>query len=266
MKNDRWTRALITGASSGIGRELVRQLSVAGIPTVAVARREDRLKALADEYDGVEVLVADLTATAGVARVVDRLRDTSRPIDFLVNNAGFGTSGQFIELPTERLVDEVRLNVEAVVVLCHAVLPAMVASRRGWVMNVSSVAGFQASPGLANYAATKSFVTSFSEALHEEVRRHGVHVTALCPGLTATEFQQVSNVFDRPSSFPAAAWLSVEEVATTGLRDTARGKTVSVPGLQYKALVSASNVVPRSISRRAARIVRRLSQRPQATG
>src|SRR4051794_39032751 len=179
MNNDRWTRALITGASSGIGSEIVRQLSAAGVPTVAVARREERLEALAARCQGVEVLVADLTTATGLARVTERLLDTGRPIDFLVNNAGFGTSGEFVELPKERLVDEVRLNVEAVVVLCHAVLPSMVARRRGWVMNVSSVAGFQASPGVANYAATKSFVTSFSEALHEEVRHHGVHVTAL---------------------------------------------------------------------------------------
>ncbi|MCU1344881.1 MAG: short-chain dehydrogenase/reductase [Acidimicrobiia bacterium] len=261
MEQHPWHGALVTGASSGIGAALVRQLSAAGVDTVAVARRQDRLEALANECPGVEVLVADLGTAAGLDRVGQRLRDPKRPIDLLVNNAGFGTSGQFVELPLDRLLGELRLNIEALVTLCHQALPGMVARRRGWVLNVSSVAAFQAAPGLANYAATKAFVTSFSEALHEEARPHGVHVTVLCPGLTATEFQGVSNISNTPSSFPASAWLTAEEVARTGLRDLARAKAVSVPGLQYKALVTASSVVPRSITRRVARIVRKASQR-----
>jgi short-subunit dehydrogenase len=256
-----WRRAVVTGASSGIGMAMVRQLSAGGVPTVAVARRADRLEMLARECDGVEVLVADLTTAEGIAAVTRCFQQTGLPIDLLVNNAGFGTSGNFVDLPLERCVDEVRLNVEAVIRLCHAALPSMVARRRGWVMNVSSVAGFQAAPGLTNYAATKSFITSFSEGLHEEVRPYGVTVTALCPGLTATEFQQVSNVSQQPSSFPAGAWLSAEEVAEAGWRDLARGKAISVPGLQYKALVSLSNVTPRSVTRRVSRWVRNASRR-----
>jgi short-subunit dehydrogenase len=256
-----WRHALVTGASSGIGMAMVRQLSAAGVPTVAVARRADRLEALAGECDGVEPLVADLITTDGIAAVIRCFEQSRPPVDLLVNNAGFGTSGNFVDLPLERCVDEVRLNIEAVVRLCHAALPSMVARQRGWVMNVSSVAGFQAAPGLTNYAATKSFLTSFSEGLHEEVRPHGVTVTALCPGLTTTEFQQVSNVSQRPSSFPAGAWLTAEEVAEAAWRDLARGKAISVPGLQYKALVSLSNVTPRSVTRRVSRFVRNASGR-----
>jgi len=241
--------ALVTGASAGIGEAMAHLLGRAGIPTVLVARRDDRLREIAAQYDGFEVLAADLTTPEGVAAVQGRLRDANRPIDLLVNNAGFGTSGHFRDLDPERLDSEISLNVRALVRLSHAAMKAMGERRRGWIMNVSSVASFQAGPSLAVYAATKAFVTNFSESLHEEGKAVGVKVTALCPGLTRTEFQSVSNTSDLQTQFPGFAWCTPEMVAEVGLADTARGKAISVPGGLYKGLVVASGVLPRGVKR-----------------
>ena len=167
-----------------------------------------------------------------------------------MNNAGFGTSGVFHELDVERLEDEIELNVSALTTLSHAALSVMVPRGRGYLLNVSSVAGFQAAPGLAVYSATKAYVTSLTEALHEEVRSSGVHVTALCPGLTKTEFQQRSNTQSYSTSYPDFVWTSAESVAATGLADVARNRTLAVPGALYKGMVSAAQITPRFITRR----------------
>jgi short-subunit dehydrogenase len=244
-----FTSALVTGASSGIGAELARLLGEAGVPTVLVARRGDRLREIADRYDGFEVLEADLGTSQGQAITADRIASDDQPIDLVVNNAGFGTSGMFHQLDVDRLAGEVELNVKALTVLSHAALSAMVPRGRGYLMNVSSVASFQASPGLGVYAATKAYVTSLSEALHSEVKDAGVHVTALCPGLTKTEFQDHSNTTGLASRIPDLAWTTVEQVASTGLRDVASNKTISVPGTLYKMAVTSSDLLPRSITR-----------------
>ena len=222
-------------------------LGRAGVPTVLVARRGDRLREIADRYQGFEVLEADLLTVDGIATVVARLQ--ASPIDLVVNNAGFGTSGEFVDLPVDRLVNEVDLNVIALTRISHAALNVMTERRRGWLLNVSSVASFQPGPQLAVYAATKAFVTSFSESLAGELRDAGVKVTALCPGLTRTEFQSVSNVGERQSQFPTFMWTTAELVAETGLRDLARGRVISVPGALYKFLVPASALLPRSAKR-----------------
>lgn len=253
-----FTSALVTGASSGIGAAMARRLARAGVPTVVVARREDRLRHLADEHPGIEVLVADLGTTAGLKEVSERIKDPTRPIDLVVNNAGSGTSGTFHELDPERLVREVNLNVQALTWLSHAALRAMTKRERGWLLNVSSVASFQPSPGLAVYAATKAYVTSLSQALHEEVRGTGVRVTALCPGLVHTEFQQHSNQRADESKFPDWLWLDVDEVVERALADTAAGKALSVPGAVYKGLTIASSITPSGLKRRATSVVRRL--------
>ncbi len=247
-----WSSALVTGASSGIGESMVRQLAAQGVPTVVVARRRDRLDALAAELTGIEVLAADLADEHDRARVAERIGDGARPIDLVVNNAGFGTSGDFVDIEVSRSLGEVELNVSALVHLSHAAAAAMVARGRGWICNVSSVASFQANPRLATYAATKAFVTSFSEALHVELAPRGVHVTALCPGLTRTEFQSVSNTTGDATKFPEFAWMTADEVARTGLDDTARGRALSIPGYQYKALVAASSMTPRMVTRKVA--------------
>ena len=228
---------------------MARLLGEAGVPTVLVARRADRLEEIAARYDDFEVLEADLLTPEGQRATADRIASTDWPIDLVVNNAGFGTSGNFHELDADRLGDEVELNVKALTALSHAALTAMVPRGRGFLLNVSSVASFQASPGLGVYAATKAYVTSLTEALHGEVKGAGVHVTALCPGLTKTEFQDHSNTDGLEAKVPALAWTTVEQVASTGLRDVASNKTISVPGALYKVAVTGSDLLPRSITR-----------------
>jgi len=244
--------ALVTGASSGIGEACAKALGEAGASVVLVARRRDRLEALAAELPDAEILAADLTKKKGLTTVVERLEDRSRPIDLLVNNAGFGTSGDFVGLDPDRLADEVALNIGALTRLSHAALVPMVERGRGWLLNVSSVASFQPAPQLAVYAATKAYVTSLTESLHEELRGTGVTATALCPGLTRTEFQEVSNAQFIPDRYPNLAWLSADAVARAGLADCARGRAISVPGVFYKGLVTSSQFVPRGVMRRAA--------------
>lgn len=253
-----FSSALVTGASSGIGEAMVELLAGTGIPTVVVARRRDRLDELAARFPStVEVLVADLTTPKGLARVVARVTDAERPIDLLVNNAGFGTSGLFHELDADRLQGEIDLNIGALTRLSHAALATMLPRGRGYLLNVSSVASFQCAPKLAVYSATKAYVTSLTESLHEEARGTGVHVTALCPGLTRTEFQSVSNTEGYATQYPEFAWLTSQEVAVGGLRDVAKGKALSVPGALYKGLVGATGVTPRSVARRLAGFVQR---------
>ncbi|HEY5664002.1 MAG TPA: SDR family NAD(P)-dependent oxidoreductase [Ilumatobacter sp.] len=252
-----FSSALVTGASSGIGEVMARKLAAAGVPVVVVARRADRLQAIAADHPSVEVLVADLIDPAGQRAVAERIADPARPVDLVVNNAGFGTSGQFAELDVERLVDEVELNVTALTRLSHAAVTAMVPRRRGWLLNVSSVASFQPVPKLAVYAATKAYVTSLSESLHEQTRGTGVHVTALCPGLTRTEFMSVSNSEQYADGFPGLAWTSPDHVVDTGLADVIANRALSVPGLQYQVITAAANVTPRWIKRRLAGFVQR---------
>lgn len=251
--------ALVTGASSGIGEAFTRLLAADGVATVVVARRADRLETLAAELPGIEVLAADLTSPEGLSAVVARVEDPARPVDLVVNNAGFGTSGAFVDLDPERLAGEIAVNVGALVRISHAALGA--ARRRGgpaWLLEVSSVAGFQASPGLAVYAATKSFVTAFSESIREELRGTGIVVTALCPGLTRTEFQRVSSGEHRSARFPRFAWMSAEAVARKGLADLVAGRALSIPGPLYRLLVAGSQAAPRALVRRVVgRVMRR---------
>ncbi|NNE13088.1 MAG: SDR family oxidoreductase [Ilumatobacter sp.] len=252
-----FSSALITGASSGIGEVMARKLAGAGVPTVVIARRADRLEAIAEEFDDVEVITADLTTESGQLAAAARIADDDRPIDLVVNNAGFGSNGLFHELDADRIADEVELNVAALTRLSHAALAAMVPRERGWLLNVSSVASFQPAPRLAVYAATKAYVTSLSESLHEEVKPHGVHVTALCPGLTKTEFQSVSNTEQYADEFPGVAWTSPELVVDEGLDSVVANRALAVPGTQYKVLTAAANVTPRWVKRRMSALVQR---------
>ena len=250
--------ALVTGASSGIGEVMAGMLADAGVPTVVVARRADRLASLAKRHSAIEVLVADLATDAGQAAVVERIRDEQQPIELVVNNAGFGTSGDFCELDPDRLGEEIEVNVAALTRLSHAALSTMVPRGKGWLLNVSSFASFQPAPRLAVYAATKAYVTSLSESLHEEAKPSGVHVTALCPGLTKTEFQRVSNTQHYSNDYPSMAWTSVDDVARTGLADVVANKALSVPGAQYKVMSAVTNMTPRWLRRKASAQVRRI--------
>ena len=250
-----WTRALVTGASSGIGREIARQLADAGTDLVVVARDEQRLRELADSVDvDCEVLVADLADRTMLAAVERRLADRSSPIDLLVNNAGFGSQGMFHELDVDRESAVIDVNVTAVHRLAHAAAGAMVSAGRGGILNVSSVAGFMSTPGSATYAATKAFVTSMSEALHTELSPHGVHVCALCPGFTRTEFQSRAD-YDA-SAIPDAAWQSAADVASAGLRGVEKNRAVVVPGALNRFGAGVINALPGGLRRR---IVARLA-------
>ena len=253
-----FTCALVTGASSGIGHEIAVQLGLSGVSLVVVARRGDRLDELAARFKNVEVLVADLLTDVGLSSVEARVSDTTKtPIDLVVNNAGFGTSGLVQDLDVDRLTNEIRLNVVALTRLSHAAITAMIPRGRGYLLNVSSVASFQAGPRLAVYSATKAYVTSFTEALHEELRGTGVRVTALCPGLTRTEFQSVSNTEGFATRYPTFAWLNSTKVARDGLSAVTHGKALSIPGAIYKGLSAVSGIIPRGLARRIASLATR---------
>lgn len=253
---DRWNRALVTGASSGIGNSFARLLAANGSDLIVVARDAERLEALAAELEAkdgvaVEVLVADLSDREQLATVADRLGSVTSPIDLLINNAGFGFSGDFIELDPFLETSVVDVNVGAMHRLAHAAGSAMSARGRGGIINVSSVAGFGPSPKAATYAATKAFVTSFSEALHMELGPLGVVVSCLCPGLTKTEFQQRSD-FD-VAQVPEALWQMPDAVAEAGLQGLAKGKAIVIPGAQNKALQAAMKAAPASMVRRVSK-------------
>jgi short-subunit dehydrogenase len=252
--------ALVTGASSGIGERLARLLAADGCDLIVVARSAGRLEELAAGLRAahqvhVGVLAADLTTPAGLLAAEDRLSDASRPVELLVNNAGFGLSGPFAEVPADGAEAQIRLNVLALARLTHAVLPGMLKRGHGGILNVSSVAGVLISPGGAVYAATKAFVTSFSESLSAEVSGRGVHVTALCPGLTRTEFHDEGR--DAAAAAPSFAWLDAARVAWAGLDAVAAGRPAAVPGAQYKVVTGLARVVPRRILRMAGKASRR---------
>jgi uncharacterized protein len=246
-------RALVTGASAGIGAAFARRLAREHYDLIVVARSRDRLDDLAtllrQEHGGeVEVLPADLTHAAELHVVEKVVADAD--LDLLVNNAGFGTAGRFAQLDPGKEEEEIRLNVVAVMRLTRAALPGMIARRRGSVLNVSSMAGFQPAPYNATYGATKAFVNSFTEALHEELRGTGVVVQALCPGFTRTEFQERAGV--DVSDIPSFAWMSPDAVVDAALSALHRGELICVPGLANRALMTLTSAVPRSIARRVA--------------
>jgi len=244
--------ALVTGASSGIGASCARLLAAAGTELVLVARRPDRLTAVATRLSAehkvnVEVLAADLTEPQARAPVEARLADQARPVELLVNNAGFGTPGPFAQQPVRSAENQIQLNVVALTRLAHAALPGMLERGHGGILNVSSMAGFLLAPGSATYSATKAFVTSFSESLHAEVRQRGVHVTALCPGFTRTGFHAANGVDVR--DIPKFAWLDSDDVARAGLAAVAAGRSLSIPGAQYKTIAQLNRIAPRAMVR-----------------
>jgi short-subunit dehydrogenase len=249
-----WPSALVSGASSGIGEAMARELAARGSEVlVLVARRRERLEALAAELTArhgtrCEVLVADLADPGELRAVETRVADPDRPLDLLVNNAGTGTSGRFVDLPADGEEHVVRLNVVAPLRLTAAALPAMVARGRGAVVQVSSLAAYAPAPGNATYAGTKAFLTTWSEGLHEELRGTGVTVTTVCPGFTRTEFADRVGDSDFNAA-PGFVWMSAATVAREGLEAAARGRALSVPGAGYKAAAAAISPLPRSARR-----------------
>lgn len=239
---------LITGASAGLGAEFARQCARRGEELVLVARRRDRLEALAEEIGGkAHVIAADLSDPSAPERLVSEIQDRGLEIDTLINNAGFGLAGRFAALPLDRQLEMVDLNMRALTALTHLVLPGMLERRRGAILNVASTAAFQPGPGFAVYFATKAYVLSFTEALHQELKRKGIRVSALCPGPTRTEFGSVAGVTS--ASFDRFAADSPEVVAA-GLKGLDRNKAIVVPGLANKLTAHSGRMIPRGVMRR----------------
>jgi short-subunit dehydrogenase len=244
-------RALVTGASSGIGMAFAERLARGGYDLILVARRKDRLDELAHLLRGahgcdVEVLAADLTKSTSLHRVEEHAAKAG--LDLLINNAGFGSAGAFAELDIDGEEQEIRLNVLALVRLTRAVLPGMIRRKRGDIINVSSLASFQPGAYMATYGATKAYVTSFTEALSEELRATGVYVQALCPGLTKTEFQD--HVPLDSSILPQMIWMTPESVVDASLTAMKSRDVICIPGVGYQMMASASALMPRAIVRR----------------
>ena len=239
--------ALITGASSGIGESFARQLAALGKDLIVVARREDKLVALAEDLSAahgvqVHVIAADLAWPGAAAALFEQTERLGLAVDLLVNNAGFAQVGAFADLPFDAQAAMVRLNVGAVVELTRLYLPAMRRRRRGGIINVASNAAFQPVPYMSLYAATKAFVLHFSEGLNEEVKGDGVRVLALCPGATATGFWSVAGVLEDRTGMMT----SPDKVAAAALRALERGRAFVVPGLGYKLVAfAASRLSPR---------------------
>ncbi|MBI2620202.1 MAG: SDR family oxidoreductase [Ignavibacteriales bacterium] len=229
--------ALVTGASSGIGYDLASLLAQNGYNVILVARSKEKLQALAHqarEMFGVsaKVIAKDLSDPSVPAQIFKELKRENISVDVLINNAGFGSLGAFVSLPTEEQLSQIRLNVLALVHLTKMFLPAMVQQGRGHVLNVASTAGFQAGPLMVSYYATKAFVISFSVGLAHEVRRSGVSVSVLCPGPTATGFQIRAGI--RRNPLLQFTGLDSRIVARAGYEGMMAGKTIIVPGVLNK--------------------------------
>lgn len=237
--------ALVTGASSGIGAKYAEALAEAGYDLILVARREDKLNQLQNRIGG-EILVADLATDQGLESVASRIRQ-AESLDFLLNNAGFGTHGKFWEASLEGQENMHRLHVLATVRLTHAALPRMVARDRGHIVNVSSVAGFSPSPGNVSYCATKAWMNSFSEGLWLELRaaKSNVRVQALCPGYTRSEFHDSAGL--DMSGVPENLWTSAVDVVDASLDGLARNELFVVPGWRYQTWVAMQKVLPRPL-------------------
>ena len=242
--------ALITGASAGLGVEFARQLSKRGHRLVLAARRKDRLDALARELGNTRAVAIDLSKANAAAKLMADLEAAGEQVEILVNNAGFGLIGRFAELDPKRERQMIDLNVGALTDLCRAVAPGMIKRKSGAILNVASTAAFQPGPKMAVYFATKAFVLSFTEALHEELKPHGVKVTCLCPGPTRTEFGEVAG-FGGNGAFDKVA-MEAGEVVEAGLKGMDRNRAVIVPGLVNKIGAISTRFAPRSVVRKIA--------------
>ena len=242
--------ALVTGASAGLGVEFARQLSKRGHRLVLAARRKERLDELAKELGNARAVAIDLSKKDAAAKLMADVDSNGETVDLLVNNAGFGLIGRFAKSDPKRLRQMIDLNVATLTDLCRAVAPRMIERKEGGILNVASTAAFQPGPNMAVYFATKAFVLSFTEALHEELKRHGVHVTCLCPGPTRTEFGDVAG-FGGNGLFDRVAMDSPEVVAA-GLKGFDKNKAVVVPGLMNKVTASSGRFAPRSVVRKVA--------------
>jgi uncharacterized protein len=243
--------ALITGASAGLGAELARLFARDKRDVILVARRRDKLDALAAELSeehgiAAHVIACDLGDRGAPERIAAAVRERGLRVDYLVNNAGFGTTGAFAELDLARELSEIQVNVTALVELTRIFLPEMIARKSGRILNLGSTAGFQPGPFMAVYYATKAFVNSFTEALGYELRGTGVTATVSCPGATETEFAKVAGN-DSSLLFKASAPMTAAAVAEHAYRAMLRGEPRAVPGLKNKAGIQSLRLAPRSV-------------------
>jgi short-subunit dehydrogenase len=261
MKLDGCT-ALITGASAGLGQEFARQLAPRAATLVLVARREDRLRELRDDLANrnpalkVHIHAIDLSKHKSVTQVCDALAVDAVTPDLLINNAGVGDRGPFATSNFGRVNDMVQVNVVSLALLTHKLLPAMIAAKRGAILNVSSSASFLPIPGMAIYAATKAFVTSFSEALRGEVRGRGITVSALCPGPVHTEFDSVARrAGDNRQPAPSFTYVPAEQVVRDALAGIESDKPIVIPGAAMKVAIFLARLTPMPLLRLASRRV-----------
>ena len=242
--------ALVTGASAGLGVEFARQLSKRGHSLVLAARRKERLEKLAVELGNARAVAIDLSKKDASAKLMADLTANGEVVELLINNAGFGLIGKFAKADSKRLRQMIDLNAGTLTDLCRAVVPGMVERKAGGIINVASIAAFQPGPKMAVYFATKALVLSLSEALHEELKPHGVHVTCLCPGPTRTEFGEVAG-FRGNGMFEWVA-MDAPEVVEAGLKGLDKNKAVVVPGLLNKITANGGRFAPRSFVRKIA--------------
>ena len=241
---------LITGASAGLGVEFARQLAGRGQRLVLAARRTERIETLAKELGNARAVTADLSTPDGAAKLLADIASAGEHVELLVNNAGFGLGGKFAELDAKRQREMIDLNIGALTDLARAVAPAMIARKSGGILNVASTAAFQAGPGMAVYFATKAYVLSLSEALHEELKPHGIKVSALCPGPTRTEFGAVAGFGDN-SGFDRMA-MDAPAVVAAGLAGLDKNHAVVVPGVINKVGAAGTRFIPRPLLRKIA--------------
>jgi short-subunit dehydrogenase len=242
--------ALITGASAGLGVEFARLLSSRGHALVLAARRGERLESLARELGHARAVEIDLSKAGSADRLMADVKAAGEEVEMLVNNAGFGLIGRFAELDAGRLREMIDLNVGTLTDLCRAVAPGMIERKSGGIVNVASIAAFQPGPKMAVYFATKAYVLSFTEALHEELKPHGIKVSCLCPGPTRTEFGEVAG-FGGSAMFDRVA-MEAPEVVRAGLDGLDRNHAVVVPGLVNKAVAASTRFAPRPCVRKIA--------------
>ena len=246
-------RALITGASSGIGREFARLLAAQGTRLVVVARAQERLEELALELEplvAVDVLVADLCNRDEVERVVRRLASDTEPVDLLINDAAIGGDRPFFDAPLQHELDQIDVNVTALVALSHAAARRMIVAGRGTIINISSIAGNQPRGGAAVYGATKAFVTAFSQALASDLEGTGVGCTLVIPGLTHTEFHRANGIAE---TAPRPLWMRPEDVAAKALDAAASGRRLVIPGRVNRVLSALATPRPGPLRERATR-------------
>ncbi|MEQ9662251.1 MAG: SDR family oxidoreductase [Parasphingopyxis sp.] len=245
---------LVTGASSGLGELFARACAARGDRVALVARRQNELKKLAKELGGDTIVLGeDLSDYDAAEAVMAEIEDRDCFVQTLINNAGFGLRGPFEDIALGDQVDMVQVNITALLDLTHRAVPWMKANGGGYILNVASTAAFQAGPMMATYYATKAFVLSLTEALHEELAPHNIHVTALCPGATKTEFAHQAGMaettlFKRFAGDP-------ESVVAAGLNGLAKNKAVVIPGFVNKAMVQGTRLTPRSVNREIVKLL-----------